>query len=139
MEHVLKYSKKVLKDTEAADIIFIPEMKLLQIIWKGKVNSEQYKETFLSALKYADIIDKGNFMSDIRRQVIIGPRDRTWFEEVALPSAIERGLQKAAVVFDGNIFKEYYLNHILVRSKKFDLPLKFFRSTEEAIEWLNEK
>ncbi len=136
MKLTAEYTKQTLRENDAADIVYIPELELLQIIWKGKINSEQYQETFLAALKFAENRATSRFMSDIRQQVIIGPRDRSWFEEVALPGAIERGLKKGAVVFDGNIFKEYYLNHILVRTKKFNLPLKFFRTQEEAIEWL---
>jgi hypothetical protein len=129
-------TKKVISDTEFADISFIEELKLIQIIWKGKVDGENYKKTFMIALDFGVDHEVDFFMSDIRQQVIIGPRERKWFEEVAIPLAVERGLKKGCTVFDGNIFKEYYLNHILLRTVKFNLPFKFFKTIDQAQEWL---
>jgi len=126
----------LISDTQYAEITFIEELKLIQIIWKGKVDGENYKKTFMAALDFGLDHEVHFFMSDIRKQVVIGPRERKWFEEVAIPLAVERGLTKGCTVFDGNIFKEYYLNHILLRTVKFNLPFKFFKTIDQAQEWL---
>ncbi|HDP76147.1 MAG TPA: hypothetical protein ENN49_09820 [Bacteroidales bacterium] len=52
-----------------------------------------------------------------------------------LPQAINQGLKWAAVVFDGNTFKRYYLNLILQVANVYGLPLKFFNSKEDAYKW----
>lgn len=99
------------------------------------MTDENYKEVFLFCIDYAKTHRCDNFMSDIRNQKIISPETRKWFEEVALPGAIETGLKRGAIVFTGNVFKKYYANNILTRSKNFALPLKFFTSVEDGIKW----
>ena len=47
----------VVSDSEYAEITFIEELKLIQIIWKGKVDGENYKKTFMAALDFG--IDLG--------------------------------------------------------------------------------
>ena len=47
-----------------------------------------------------------------------------------IPKAIEAGLKRVGVVFDGNVFKKYYLNVILAATNKFGLPLKVFTDLE---------
>ena len=116
--------------------IYFPDKLLVYINWKGRQNSEQYRETLQKALDL-ELEHKVKFyISDVRNQRLVSPEDRKWFQEVAMPTAIERGLEKAAVIFAGNVFKKYYLNNIFNASKKFGLPLKFFYSKEEAENWL---
>jgi hypothetical protein len=116
----------------------IPELKLIQIVWKGTFTYDQYKDAFIKSLDYqkAAGIPISNFLSDIRKQGVVNPDSRKWFEDNALPRAVKQGLKRAAVVFDGNVFKKYYLNIILQATNKFKLPFKFFSTNEEAIEWL---
>ena len=66
------------------------------------------------------------FLSDIREQAVISPEDRKWFENEAMPKAVAKGLNAAAVVFNGNVFKKYYLNIILQATNKFGLPMNVF-------------
>jgi len=118
-----------------ADVFYDEKHYLLQVIWKPDMTDNDYKQTFNFCLEYASTHRVDNFMSDIRNQKIIAPETRKWFEDVALPTAIERGLKRGAIVFTGNVFKKYYANNILTRSKNFALPLKFFTSIEDGIKW----
>lgn len=77
------------------------------------------------------------FISDIRKQGVINPGSRKWFESEMMPAAIQEGLVCAAFIFDGNAFKKYYMNMINPASGKFGLPLKLFNTEEEAVDWLN--
>jgi hypothetical protein len=116
----------------------IPELKLIQIVWKGTFTYDQYKDAFIKSLDYqkAAGIPISNFLSDIRKQGVVNPDSRKWFEDNALPRAVKQGLKRAAVVFDGNVFKKYYLNIILQATNKFKLPFKFFSTPDDAIAWL---
>ncbi len=116
--------------------IYEPENLCVKIYWRGKQNSKQYRSTLQKALDLADEHKFAYYLSDIREQRLVSPEDRKWFQEIAMPQAIKKGLEKAAVVFSGNIFKKYYLNNIFDASKKFGLPLKFFSNEEEAEKWL---
>ncbi len=113
-----------------------PEKDIGAIVWKGSCTSKEYRDAFLFLLEEQKKTHMKRFISDVREQTIISPEDRKWFETVALPAAIEQGLKAAAVVFNGNIFKKYYLNIILQATNKFGLPLKLFSETKLAEEWL---
>jgi hypothetical protein len=52
-----------------------------------------------------------------------------------IPKAIDNGLKRAAVVFDGNVFKKYYINMILQVINKFGIPMKLFSTEEDAVKW----
>lgn len=127
--------EKVILDTEYAVISHNSELKLGKIVWKRKTSTEEYQYAFITLLEYAKIHPTDNFLSDIRNQSVVSPENRKWFEEEMLPKAIDTGLKRAGVIFDGNIFKKYYINMIIKVSNKFGMPLKMFSTEKEAIEW----
>ena len=106
------------------------------IKWTGSCTSEEYRKTFRFLLEEQKRLGMYRFLSDIRAQAVISPEDRRWFETEALPKAVEQGLKAAAVVFNGNVFKKYYLNIILQATNRFGLPMKVFTETEPAEDWL---
>lgn len=129
--------EKVLLDTDFVQVVIVAELKLGKIIWKRKPETIEYRSAFQTLLQYAAKDELSNFISDIRNQGVVSPDDRKWFEREMLPAAINGGLKRAAVVFDGNIFKKYYLNLIMGASNKFGLPIKVFLSDEEALTWID--
>lgn len=126
-------------DTPYAKVTFNKSHQLGQITWKGKATSVEYQNAFNVLLDFQKSETITRYISDIRKQGIISPSDRKWFETVALPKAIEQGLKASAVVFDGNAFKKYYINIILAATNKFGLPTKLFSTYEEAEKWLLSK
>jgi len=122
-----------------ARITCSPQLKMLKVVWNGTFSKEQYQLALEAALNFQLKVTFPieNYLSNIINQGIVNPESRKWFEQVAIPRAIKQGLKKAAVVFDGNVFKKYYLNLILQSSNVFKLPLKFFNSEEDAIKWFN--
>jgi hypothetical protein len=127
--------KKIILDTDYAEVSHEPELGLGKIQWKRKTSLEEYQYAFITLVEYAKSHDAQNFLSDIREQSVVSPENRRWFEEEMIPKAIGVGLKRAGVIFDGNVFKKYYLNMIIKVTNKFGLPLKIFNTEEEAIEW----
>jgi len=122
-----------------ARITFDSKNKMIKVVWNGTFSKEQYQQAIDSALNFQSKhhLPIENYLSNILNQGIVNPESRKWFEQVAMPRAIKQGLKKAAVVFDGNVFKKYYLNLILQASNSYKLPLKFFSTDEDAIKWFN--
>jgi hypothetical protein len=118
------------------DIYHYPEQKIMHYYWKKRTLGEDYRRLFLKGLTLSDSYPTQYFLSDICNQGIVGTEDRKWFESVAIPGAIERGLKRAAVIFDGNAFKIYYLNLLLQTFAKKGVPMKFFKDKDEAVNWL---
>ncbi len=138
-QETVNYKAEKFVDNEDVQAYFYPEIKVMHFVWIRKCTGEKYRENYTLALDFAEKNDAIYFISDLRKQGVVGPEDRKWFELVAIPGAIERGLTKAAVVFDGNAFKMYYLNMLLMVFNKFSIPMKLFKSTQPAIDWLLEK
>lgn len=131
--------KKVLLDTDYAEISHDAELNLGKVVWKRKTSIEEYQHAFITLLEYSKSNKTDNFLSDIRNQSVVSPENRKWFEQEMLPRAIDAGLKRAGVIFDGNVFKKYYINMIIKVSNKFGLPLKVFNTEQEAIEWFKGK
>jgi len=129
--------KKIIQDTDYAEISHDPELFLGKIEWKKKTSMEEYQYAFITLLGYANDHRTDIFLSDIRKQTVVSPESRKWFETEMLPKAINAGLKRAAVVFDGNVFKKYYINMIIKVSNKFKLPMKIFNEEQEALDWFN--
>jgi hypothetical protein len=128
----------IIVDESYVEVKYVPELSLIMIVWKGKFTYDEYKDAFIKGLDFQmnSGVKVSNFLSDIRNQGVVNPDSRKWFEQNALPRAVSQGLKRAAVVFDGNVFKKYYINIILQATNKFKLPFKFFSSTEDAVAWL---
>lgn len=140
MIDVLEKSKTVnIFKKDYAHIIYEEDKQLGVITWNGKSSSEEYQNAFSIMLEFQKTHDIFRYISDIRNQSVVSPLDRKWLENVAMPKAIKQGLKAVAVVFDGNIFKKYYLNVILATSNKYKLPLKIFTDMEQAERWIMTK
>ena len=64
------------------------------------------------------------------------PEIRSWMESHAIPEAIKKGLKLGVVIFDGTVFKKYFLNLIMFTFQKYRVPFKFVNSYEEAIDFI---
>jgi len=124
-------------DKDYAKVEHFEELKLIKIVWKTHVSSEEYKYVMITAIEYAEKIRNiDNFLSDIRNQGVINPITRKWFENEMIPRSIKLGLKRSSVIFSGNIFTKYYLNNISGVTKKLNLPFKFFIDEESAYQWI---
>ena len=128
----------IFKD-DIALIEHYPFIEALFIDWKANPNFEQYFRIFTVCLEYQQNCSNPivNFMSDIKMQGFVGVEARKWFERVALPRAVSQGLKRAAVIYDGSIFKKYYLKIILYASRRHNLTLKLFTKEDEALNWIS--
>ena len=130
--------KKILLDENYAEVSYLPEYKLVQVIWKDKkFNTEEYQQTFNVGLDYVAQNNKPFvlFISDTTKQAIVSPEDRKWFQKSAISRAVDAGLKRAAVVVSKNPFKRYYMNLILKVINKFKIPLKLFSDYDSALKW----
>lgn len=122
--------------TNYVHVTYEDDNKLIKVKWLDKNTSEEYREVITKSLEFAKTHIVDFYLTDIREQKVVSPEDRKWFTEEAMPKAIELGLKKACAIFDGNVFKKYYLNTILKTTNTFKLPFKFVNSEEEARSFL---
>lgn len=129
----------VVLDESYVKVLYDPVRKIGKVVWNGTPKDEQYKLPFEKLLDYGQKNTVKRFLSDTRKQGVVAPDKRKWFEKVMVPAAIEAGMERAAVVTDGNAFKRYYLNLILGAVNKFGLPFKICGDEQSAIDFLMEE
>lgn len=129
--------KEIIADYDYAEVTYHPDLLMGKVVWKRKTTDQEYRNAFTKLLEFSMNHTVDNFLSDIRNQGVVSPENRKWFETEMLPKAVKSGLKRAATVFDGNVFKKYYMNMIIKVSNKFGMPLKLVKSEQEAIEWFN--
>ncbi|HYX07517.1 MAG TPA: hypothetical protein VE912_12365 [Bacteroidales bacterium] len=135
---MISLTKQIILDEIYVQLWFDQSSKLLVLDWKGRTSGEEYRNTYGHALAFAEQNKVDYFLSDIRDQQLSSSEEEKWFEEVVIPRAVMIGLKKAAVVFEGNLLKKYFLNNILLKLKKYGLPFKFFTDDKEALNWLTQ-
>ena len=74
---------------------------------------------------------------DLKEMILIGKEDQDWMDRSYLPKAVEEGLKAVAVVQP-----DYYFNKVAVESILFKLNMRpvqvnYFKTFEEAKEWLS--
>jgi hypothetical protein len=126
---------KKLKETDHAIVQFEEETKTLELIWKKTVTKEIYREVFLEALDLLIKNNSKNFISDIRKEGVVGPDNTKWLQENIIPKALKSGLQKIAIVMDEDIFKEFYTENIK-KAIEGNAQINLFKSMEEAYQWI---
>lgn len=127
---------KTLMREPYAEVLYIPEYSEVRIIWLDiSMSFDDYKNAFTVALKCIEDNRLENYLSDIREQKVLPPSYRKWFQTSIIPKAKAYGLKRASVIFEGNVLKKYYLNHILNTTKKFGIELKFFSEIEQGEKW----
>jgi len=120
-----------------ATVVFDKEKQLGKITWHGTPKGDEYQKPFMALInlaKQGHVVTR--FLSDIRKQGVVSPDNRKWFEKEMVPAAIANGLKRAVVLTDGNAFKMYYINLILSAVNKFNMPFKILNDEAKAMEFL---
>lgn len=120
------------------DMKYVHEYGMFHIKWNGNVSLKEYKHVFNTGF---DFIHSNNipfniYLSDIRNQRVATPEIRGWLEAHAIPEAMKKGLKLGIVIFDGTVFKKYFLNLIMFTFQRYRVPFKFVNSYEEAIDFI---
>lgn len=127
---------ELILENKVCKVYYNEALLLGKVVWDGGPTQEEYKEPFLSLIEYSKKRTIHNFISDITLQGTQSQKNRSWFEEVMMPMAIEHGLKRGAIVTNANPFKKFYINMLLRVSNKFGLPVQIFSDQKEAEVWV---
>ena len=125
--------KEILRENEFSEVSYTKETDLIEVVWKSKmVSSEEYRATWNATVG----IKFTFFLSDGRKQGLVLPNDRKWFQEVVIKEAVKQGLTTAVVIIADNPFKKYYMNMIFKVVKVSGVRMKIFTDYDKGKEWL---
>lgn len=131
-------NETVLANESYVNMKYIPSCRMLYLKWYGSVSLGHYQETFRRGFEFitSNEVPFRVYLSDIRKQKVVTPEVRVWVEKYAIPETIKKGLKLGVVIFDGTVFKKYYLNIIMFTFHRYSVPFKFVNSYEEAMEFI---
>jgi len=125
---------KVLLDHEKALLQYNEKTNSIELIWKKFHDEQTYRQMFTRGLEYQIKHKASGWLSDIRNEGVVSPRNSEWLQNEILPKAVANGLKKIAVVMQKDVFKEFYVSNI--KKKAGNDMMKYFGNTEDANAWL---
>lgn len=128
---------KVLLEHEKATLQFNQETNSIELIWKKFQDDATYKLMFTTGVEQLRQFGAAGWLSDIRKEGVVGPLTSQWMQKEILPKAISYGLKQIAIVMDADVFSQFYVKNI--ESNTTGGLMKYFDSPELARNWLKEK
>ncbi|MBL6446025.1 STAS/SEC14 domain-containing protein [Fulvivirga sp. 29W222] len=125
---------KLLLEHDKANLQFNEETNSIELIWKKYHDEASYRLMFTQGVKLLKEYGATGWLSDIRKEGVVGPTISSWMQKEILPVAIANGLKKVAIVMDADVFKEFYVKNI--ERNVAQGIMKYFDSVEAAHEWL---
>ncbi|QCK14462.1 STAS/SEC14 domain-containing protein [Mangrovivirga cuniculi] len=125
---------KLLFEHDKADLYFNQETNSIELIWKKYQDADTYKLLFTKGIEFLKDFGATGWLSDIRKEGVVGPSSSRWLQDEAIPKAIGYGLSRIAVVMDSDIFKQVYVGSI--NKKTENKMMNHFDSLENARDWL---
>lgn len=125
-------------EEEYVTVFYDQEKHITKMIWHGNPILKKYKAPFYAILDSVEQYPISKFYSDTRLQGMISTENRKWFLNEMLPTGVEKGLQRVAIVTDANVFKRYYINSIINSINKFGIKMKLYNQESDAIAFLTQ-
>lgn len=112
--------------------------QILVMQWKGFVKADLIKEGHEDALRYIQQYQFKGIVEDVVD--FSGPFTEVneWFIQYWVPQALQRGLKKAAVLMNKNLFTQLSVEALKENPafKQLGLGYRIFGELEEALSWL---
>lgn len=125
---------KLLLEHDKADLRFNEETNSIELIWKKYQDDATYRLMFTKGVEFLKEYGATGWLSDIRKEGIVGPATSSWMQKEILPKAISYGLKRVAIVMDADVFKEFYVKNIERNAAQG--IMKYFDDVKDANEWL---
>lgn len=134
-------NRQVLYNETYALIFYDGMINSMGVIWRGPVNSEQYKDAFNKCLEFLKVYNTPNWISDLSDQGPVQVEDQQWMFKEILPAAVRNGLKRIAAIksYADNDQIVNYHESIKVMVNDLGLDQKFFSSLHQGIEWVKQQ
>jgi signal transduction histidine kinase len=131
-------SKQIFHENDAVQLYYDGNLKITVIVWKRKITSEEYRDTFRRVLDSLKIYKTPGWISDIRKQGMVSEDDQKWLLRTLAPDAIKSGLRQIAVVGIDAIEPTPY--HKLIEKVTAENGIRFrsFNAIDDALKWMKD-
>jgi hypothetical protein len=110
--------------------------QLVLVEWKGWANSTEFAALLEAEIQALRQHHGSRLLADCRRQKVLNPADQDRANLEWLPRALAAGLKRFAVVVPSSGLAEVNLKDSLGKAPAGALDVAYFRTVEEAREWL---
>lgn len=124
-------------DEKYAEIEYDELHQIVKVIYKGYMNSEQYRNVQLKALECTEKFKATKSLFDCRKFITVRAEDQEWSNEVCTPWVARLGIKKIAGILPEKLVQKQVLTKMADESiKATSTDEQFFGSLEEALAWL---
>ena len=134
-------NRQVLYNEAYALIFYDGMINSMGVIWRGPVNSEQYRDAFNKCLEFLKVYNTPNWISDLSDQGTIQVEDQQWLFKEILPAAVRNGLKRIAAI-KSHASETQILGYIENIKSTLDIlrvEQQFFNSLHQGISWIQEE
>ena len=82
---------KLLIELEKANLQYNAETNAIELIWKKFQDEVTYKMMFTKGIEYLKEFQATGWLSDIRKEGVVGPATSAWLQKEIIPKAMSYG------------------------------------------------
>ena len=126
-------------ESKPCNIYYNRKLDCVHTVWKGDFAGGQEFHTILNEI--VNLLEKkqvGLIVADARKMKLISTADQKWIVEDWYPRALKAGFYCQALIVTENTFNEITVKQIADTYDANRVRTKYFKSYEEAEEWVIE-
>ncbi|MBN1952402.1 MAG: hypothetical protein JW801_14470 [Bacteroidales bacterium] len=128
--------QNTLYDSDIVSLSYLPEDKLIEMIWKKNATSEEYRKMFGIVIEFSEKNQIRSVLSDMRNEGLVRLDDVRWLDKEVLTRAIEHKLQRIALIIEETIFSSVYTDVVKKKLDKSPVQVRAFYDLSSARAWL---
>lgn len=131
---------EIVFDSENAVMTYSKNDFAIELIWKNDINSEEFRQVYLTGLEFAVNNKVLYFLSDIRNEGIVPIEDVKWLTQEVIAKANSIGIKKIALVNEDELtFSSIYAESLKKKIENFSIQVNVFGDISSARIWLLSK
>ncbi|MFK7901128.1 MAG: hypothetical protein AB8B61_10275 [Cyclobacteriaceae bacterium] len=124
---------------EHAELVFYQESAIIQLRWKGFIETKNYKPILDATLVMYEEKQARKILIDATELEAISNENQEWTSTTWCRRLVSKGVEQLVCVLPKDMFGELSLKYILEKCEsKYKIKIPIFPNTEEAIEWMTQ-
>lgn len=137
MTSITTKTAEIYLDKEYVTVLYKPELKAVEILWKNFAPSKQYRETMQLAYKVIASCRAKHWLSDMTYAGVVSIENQKWMKKEFIPRALKLGIEKIGFVASKDIFNKMYTDDVKnLLSAQSGAQCHYFSVLSEAENWL---
>lgn len=123
-------------DSDCASVEYNEEAGVAELTWKNFGKGDNFRIPCLKTLELLKEKKARFWFSNTEKLPTMAPEDAQWFIETMVPAILEAGVKEQALVVPESVISKLTLNKATALVDERGLKTHYFKTREEALEWL---